>query len=241
MSRNSNSTSALVVLQDRELTYTQEQLPKLQTAALAQIAMVRQLEREGAARAIMAGLTLHRVKASLKRGEFLPWIKGSVKGVGYAQCNFYMRLAGVFVGKAKVSKPDLLALPGDQTELALDGGEGQARDFFAKLSRFVGECSLNELLDKHGIKTASKLGGLRETGDNGEDAAPALVDPEILRSQSMDEIGSAWERTRTLLIKENRLQHFVGRPEDIQAIVTGFRSLADEIERAAKPLLTKTA
>lgn len=50
------TTSSLVVLNSRELTYTQEQLPKVQAAAIEMISMVRQLEREGAARAIMAGL-----------------------------------------------------------------------------------------------------------------------------------------------------------------------------------------
>ena len=238
MPKHTKTSSALVVLSDRELSYNEEQLPKLQAAALEQIAMVGSLHREAAARAILAGLTLHRVKASLKHGGFLPWLKANVKGAGYSQCNFYMRLAGAFIEHAKVTKPDLLAMPGDQIALALDG-EGESRNFLGKLSKFVGNNSLSSLLDKYGIKSTKALGGSRETEESAP--LPVVTDPEVIRLQSMDEIGTSFGRVRALLIQENRLQYFVGHADQIKSIVDGFRSLADDIEKAAKPLLSKAS
>lgn len=232
------TSNALVVLGDKELTYSQEQLPKLQTAALQQISQIRQLEREGAARAVLAGLTLHRVKASVKFGQFLPWLKANVKGVGYAQCNFYMRLASVFVEKMHVRKPDILALPGDQTNLALDDANGEARVFFAKLSDFVGERSLNELLDKYDIKSAPKLGGAREPAADDTPTEPPT--PDQLYLQARDEIGSVISRAETLFLHENRLQYLVGHPEEIKGVATSLRALADKIEDAAKDLASAT-
>jgi hypothetical protein len=231
-------TSALVVLSDRELTYSEQQLPKLQAAALAQIAQIRSLERESAARAILAGLTLHRVKHSVKFGQFMPWLKTNVKGTGYAQCNFYMRLASCFVEKCHVKKPDLLALPGDQTSLAIDGqGEVEGRMLLTKLSEFVGQRSLNELLDKHGIKTATKLGGARETNSDDQDNPESAPSAEDLYLQSRDEIGSVLARAETLLLRENRLSHLAGHAEEIQGVVSTLRELADKVASAAKDLL----
>jgi hypothetical protein len=226
------------VVSSRELAYNEAQLPKVQQAALEQIARVRQLEREGAARAVLAGLSLHRVKASLKHGHFLPWLKANLDGKGYSQVNYYMRLALVFVEKAHVSKPALLALPSDQLSLQVDA-EGEAHEFFGKLDKFVGSASLNELLEKHGIKSLPKLGGAQSAEDKAEQDSSPISDPESIRLQSMDEISSAWERSRRLLIKENILQHFAGHPEKVQAIVQGYRELADEIEKAAKPLMSE--
>ncbi|MFA5266035.1 MAG: hypothetical protein WC378_19610 [Opitutaceae bacterium] len=237
MSKPSKNPTALVVLSDRELTYNEQQLPKLQAAAIAQIQQIRTLEREGAARAILAGLTLHRVKASLKFGQFMPWLKGNVQGVAYSQCNYYMRLASVFVEKCRVSKPDLLALPGDQTSLAITS-ETEGRALLEKLSAFVGDRSLRDLLEKHGIKNSPKLGGAR---DAGEKDPQAPVDPEMLYLQSRDEIGSVIHRAETLLISENRLQHLAGHPEEIRGVAESLRSLADKIEKAAEALLANKA
>src|SRR5690606_16247103 len=174
------------------LTYSEAQLPKLQAAALQQLAEIRRMERESAARAVLAGLTLIRVKHSLKHGQFLPWLKQHVQGVGYQQCNFYMGLAQVFVAKARITKPDMLALPGDQTALSLDA-EGEARGFFSKLEKFVGEASLNDLLDKHGLKK-KKLGGKRTSAADTGDGDDTPTDPEELAALKREEL-SEWLET----------------------------------------------
>ncbi len=240
MSKTSKSTSALVVLGDKELGFNAQQLPKLQAAALQLIDQVRLLERQSAGHAIMAGLTLHRVKVSLKFGEFMPWLKANVRGVRYSQCNYYMRLATVFVEKQHVKKPDLLALPGDQTSLAIDEqASDETRTFFLKLSEFVGDRSLNDLLEKYGIKGAPALGGAREKADTDE-PAPAPT-PEALYLQSRDEIGDLITRAEGLLLRENRLQFLVGHPEEINGVAASLRALADKVEAAAKDLTRKSA
>jgi hypothetical protein len=115
------------------------------------------MESKAAMGGILAGLTLHRVKASLPHGKFGAWVAqistsgGNLPAVKKSQASNYMRLALVFVEKAKVQKPDLLALPGDQTALEL-GDNAQHARFLGKLNGFVGDLSLNELLIKHGIK-----------------------------------------------------------------------------------------
>ena len=239
---DTKNTTALAILGDRSLSYDQAMLPKIQAAALQQLAEVARLGRERGARAILAGLALCRVKASLKHGQFLPWLKANV-GVGKTACNDYMRLALAFVEKAGVSKPDLLALPGDQTNLAIDESDEAQRRFFAKLEKFVGQSSLSELLEKHGIKGQPKLGGARlpEGQDDDESADTPPADPEALYLNARDEIGSSIERIERLLISENRLQYLVGHPEEIRGVVESLRALTTKLETAAGPLLSGTA
>ena len=242
MSKTDNkNTHALAILGDRALSYDQAMLPKIQAATLQQIAEVQRLGRERAARALLAGLGLCRVKASLKHGQFQAWLKAHVK-VGLVSCNNYMRLALAFVEKSGVSKPDLLALPGDQTSLAIDAGDDAQRRFFAKLEKFVGQSSLSELLAKHDIKGQPKLGGARlpdGQDDESDDAPPA--DPEALYLTARDEIGSSIERMERLLISENRLQYLAGHPEEIRGVVESLRDLTTKLETAAGPLLSGTA
>lgn len=239
---DTKNTTALAILGDRSLSYDQAMLPKIQEATLQQLAEVNRLGRERAARALLAGLGLCRVKASLKHGQFQPWLKAHVK-VGLVSCNNYMRLALAFVEKAGVSKPDLLALPGDQTNLAIDESDEAQRRFFSKLEKFVGQSSLSELLEKHGIKGQPKLGGARlpEGQDDDESADTPPADPEALYLTARDEIGSSIERIERLLISENRLQYLVGHPEEIRGVVESLRDLTTKLETAAGPLLSGTA
>lgn len=231
---DTKNTTALAILGDRSLSYDQAMLPKIQEATLQQLAEVNRLGRERAARALLAGLGLCRVKASLKHGQFQPWLKAHVK-VGLVSCNNYMRLALAFVEKAGVSKPDLLALPGDQTNLAIDESDEAQRRFFSKLEKFVGQSSLSELLEKHGIKGQPKLGGARLPEGQDDDAS---ADPEALYLTARDEIGSSIERIERLLISENRLQYLVGHPEEIRGVVESLRALTTKLETAAGPLLS---
>lgn len=170
---------ALTLVATPELRVADDDLKKLQRMAVNQIAAIGEMENRAAMGAILAGLTLHRVKASLPHGEFGPWITQITaedqKRTGGAflsqikarQCQYYMRLALIFLGKCRVAKPDLLALPGDQTELTLDGATGPAKRFADKLKGFVGDLSLNELLIRHGIKGV----GLKSALEEGEGGA----------------------------------------------------------------------
>lgn len=233
---DTKNTTALAILGDRSLSYDQAMLPKIQEATLQQLAEVNRLGRERAARALLAGLGLCRVKASLKHGQFQPWLKAHVK-VGLVSCNNYMRLALAFVEKAGVSKPDLLALPGDQTNLAIDESDEAQRRFFAKLEKFVGQSSLSELLEKHGIKGQPKLGGARlpEGQDDDESADTPPADPEALAAQKREELSRWVEEGHRLLITENACQHLA--PEDVRGFATGLDALHRTWRGAVKQLL----
>ncbi len=160
----SPSKHALTVIAQAQISTTME-ISKLQSVALQQLEMIRRMERDSALRAILVGLMLHRVKVSLKHGEFGPWIAENVEGVGKSQVNYYMRLATAFLEKTRLVKAELLAMPDNTTSLADDD---LARAFMSKAEKFVGDCSLNELLIKYSIK------GVVREGDDGENPnAPA--------------------------------------------------------------------
>lgn len=224
-------TSALVLLQDRQISASVE-LTKLQAAALHQLDTLARLNREAPVRAILVGLTLHKIKAVLKRGEFIPWIKQHVKGRGYVQCTYYMRLAVAFAEKTRVTKPEILAIAGDQTELAIEPADDTARRMMEKITKFVGESNLSELLDRYRIKETKKLGGARE-GNDSEDV-PEETDPEELYEQARDAIGAVLTSAEELLIRDNRLQHLAGHPEEIRGVVESLRRLAERVEAAAQ-------
>jgi hypothetical protein len=247
---NANRT-ALLVLADKTITAQGDQLAQLQRSAVAQLAAVPQMERQAAAHAILAGMSLHRVKASLPHGEFGKWLKqiptgggnaedqkrtsGSFLNVTERQCQFYMKLATTFVAKAKVTAPDVLALPGDQTQLALEGGEGEARVFFSKLSKFVGSKSLNELLAEHEIKTGKKLGGKREAGETDEDAPPAVPTAEDLAAQAKTELSDWLEQGRQLLITDNVCSRL--EAQDLQSFAGALDAMLAHWKRGARTIL----
>jgi len=156
---NAPSNYALTVLADAEIR-TVVTVSKLQAVAIDQLAAIPRIEREAALRAILCGLTLLRIKASLPHGQWEPWVRqvrgqtatsGSVLP-GVAQVRFYMRLAIAAIECTKATVPEIVSLPGNQTELALEPADESARRLMTKLVDFVGRSSLNELLSEHGIK-----------------------------------------------------------------------------------------
>ena len=237
---NQANRSALIVLADTKLTVQGDQLAQLQRSAVAQLQAVPQMERQAAAHAILAGMTLHRVKASLPHGEFGKWTAqistggGNLPKLGHSQLAHYMKLATVFVGKAKVTAPDVLALPGDQTQLALEGGEGEARNFFGKLSKFVGTKSLNELLGEHGIKGTKKLGGARATTDDNP-PPPAVPTAEELAAQAKTELADWMEQGRQLLITDNVCSRLAGA--DVRAFASALDSMLKHWRRGSAAIL----
>jgi hypothetical protein len=224
-------TSALAVLSDRQ-NCTPVQISKLQSVAIQQLAMVKGLERDAALRAILVGLTLHRIKASLAHGEFMPWIKAKVQGAAYRQCNYFLKLAAVFVEKTRVTRPEFLALPGDQTDLAIKPADAQARRFMDKATKFVGEASLNELLDEHRIKDTKKLGGRRDAGDS----APAKIDPERVAEMKREEASEWLARAQQLFVEENIFQHL--KPDERKTVVESLEAIAAKARAALKDSAT---
>lgn len=187
---------ALALIDDPKFAVEKSQLAKLQESAIAQLSAVQQLETNAAKGAVLSGITLLRVKASMPHGHFRKWTAqakwnaGSILTPGSRQrvASYYMALARTFLARAKVQKPALLALPGDQTALDL-GDSHPARDLMVKLEKFVGDCSLGELLAKYDIKAKKALGGARKAGEKEEGA---VLDPEEAEAQAQDEIGTAF-------------------------------------------------
>ena len=236
---SSAKLAALTVLEDRasELS-TVLQIKRLQAVAIEQLAAIPRMEREAALRAILAGLTLHRIKAALPHGTWMPWVKqipttgGNLPGL--SQCQYYMRLATAFVESAKVTAPELRTLPGDKIELALEPADAAARRFMEKAAKFVGDCSLNELLAREHVKDYKPLGGARPSKKDHRTEEEKLAE---LREIKRAELASWITTGRQLLIDENVCQ-FLPR-EEIEAIHGQLLDLKTEFTKAIQPLLKK--
>lgn len=163
--------TALTLLSDPQIATTGGKLAKLQATAIEQIDLIKRLESESALRAVLVGLALHRIKASLKHGEWGKWQTAHLEAKR-SQVGYYMRLAIVCLEQGGFTKPDLLQIAEGGTELA--HAEGPARRAFKKIQDFVGDKSLNELLCEHGLKnpgSGSGSGGSASPGPAGSDAA----------------------------------------------------------------------
>jgi len=231
--------AALAVLKEDQIT-TAVVISKLQAVAIEQLAAIPRIEREAALRAILAGVTLHRVKSGLVHGEFRRWLSqmstsgGHLPAVSKTQVNYYMRLATVALAKTSATKPELLAVLGDQTELSLEPADANARRFMDKLVKFVGTKSLNELLRDHGIKDGKKLGGARDKAD-----AEAPIDPEQLAEQAREEL-SAWHETgRQLLLTDNLCSRLA--PDEILTFDDALDAMLAQWRRGLKDTLAKPA
>jgi len=241
-----NTSNALALVADPAFAVANSDLEKLQFAAVAQIAAVAQMESNAARGGVLAGITLHRVKASLGHGSFRPWLESANVNFGshlsahsrVKIANNYMRLASAFLEKAKVTKPSLLALPGDQTAIEL-GDNHPSRDLFEKLDSFVGTLSLNELLIAHGIKDTKKLGGARTAGE-AEAEADAAPSPESLAATVRDEVGGAIERLETLILKEARLAHVAADHAFLRGVAQALGNLALKGDEKIRELLALT-
>lgn len=174
------TTNALAVVTSHELKAKDSDLEFLQKSVVAQLGKMSGLRQEESLRGLLVGMALYRIKASLPHGQFGKWCKSAINGTyGERYVNYLMKLALIFVEKCKVRKPELLALPGDQTELALDGMEGDQRRFTAKAIKFVGDLSLNELFIEHDIKPAGSTKNAKKKKPGGGDTSPAKTPQEL--------------------------------------------------------------
>lgn len=244
MSKTNKPHSALTVLSSTDLVAKDEQLTQLKTSATEQFAAISKMEGKAARCGILCGLTLHRLKASLPHGQFLPfvdqmWPKATFQNPATVRKSVsnYMRLAEVFVSKAKIGKPDILALPGDPLALEISD-QHEAKQLLEKLDAFAGESSLNELLIKHGIKGVGLKKALeQEENDDNPPPPPPPPTAEQLYFQYRDEVGLIINRAESLFVSEGALAHLVGHPEELEGVAKGLRALADKVEKQVADLL----
>jgi len=234
-----DSKTAAVVLFDPALSAARPLLKKFQARTIDAIEQIARTDRDNTDRRVLVGAALILAKELLPHGEFMKWLKAHVTGAGYTQCTYFMRAAAEFMKSAqgKLTSADLVPLAGNAGMLTL-AKKAQGTKLAGAVRGFVGEMTWTELLETYGIRDAKKVGGPRGTGDDGEPEAP---DPEQLYLFSRDEIGGAITAAESLLLKENRLQHLAGHPEEIRGVVASLRALADKVEAAAQPLLKKSA
>ncbi|MBC8010048.1 MAG: hypothetical protein H7067_08125 [Burkholderiales bacterium] len=232
MSRSAYALS--LVTETRIAAKEDPALADLQRSAIEQLKIISGLRREEALRALLVGAQLLRIKESMPRGTWMPWIEENIK-TGQRWVNYLMRLALIFFEKTRVSKPELLALPGDQAELALDGLHGAQRVFVEKAVKFVGDLSTSELLEKHKIKGTAKVGGAREKGED----APEVLTPEQLAAKKKEELGEWLATGRQFLIHENVCQ-FLDEPaihafaDSLNALRTEWRAGLNDLLKQAK-------
>lgn len=233
MGKTSSTKSALVVLNGSPLSLEKTALKKLQARTIDAVELIARSDRDNVQRRIIAGMALLVVKEQLAHGDFLPWLKKNVSGAGYTQCTYFMRAALCFLDGAVLGRADLLTLTAGAGTLTL-AKKAQGTKLVGAVRHFCADLSWTELLEREKIRETKPLGGAREAGAD-EPAAPQ--DAEQLYLFSRDEIGGVITQAETLLLKENRLQHLAGHPEEIRGVVTSLRALADKVEAAANPLL----
>lgn len=208
------------------------QLARFQKATIEALRFIEKSDIVTTRRKVVIGFALHCIKASVKHGAWLPWLKANVQGKAYAQVNYYMRAATACAEKMKLGAPDLLTLP--QTKINALTLDVKADDHFhAKVAKFCGELTFNELLDKHGIKETKKLGGARTAGD----ATAAPIDPEELAANTREELGAYIAQGRQLLIEENICQRLPA--DDIRAFDASAEALLADWRKANAAILKK--
>ncbi|MFA6168790.1 MAG: hypothetical protein WC700_19355 [Gemmatimonadaceae bacterium] len=205
---------------------------KLKARTLKEVSAVFKLEKQAAAGAIIAGFNLHRTKASLPHGKFVPFLEkelaaagGWSAGTATKNASFYMRLATAFYEKAGLKQVDVIT--------ALDGNKTTGKALRASLEKFVGDQSLTELLIKHGIKgvglkTALGNGDDDQGGGDG-DLTPAQK-AEQARTQAWEESWTSTQRLRAAFSEPEKLQ-LLDDPkqlETLKAELVAINKLADE-------------
>lgn len=226
--------TAVAVVPDPKPNSQLLRISNLQAIATEQSKLIDRIHEEAALRCVLLGRILREIKDGLAHGQWGPWLKSDFAG-SQSKANQVMRLSVEIEAAAKLTKVEKLALPANATvDLAVQPEDAAARSAFAKMQKLVAGKSFRDLLDEYGIMEKAKLGGARTKGG---DAATPPMDGEQLYLFAMDEIGGAIMQAETLLIKENRLQHLVGHPNEIRAVVESLRAMADKVEKAASKIL----
>jgi hypothetical protein len=220
----SNKAQALAVLHDHQISTVE--ISTIGEICRKHLEEIRRVEKMTAQRAIVLGITLWKVRLALPHGKWTPWQEEHLSS-GKSYVNYFMRLALVFLMKSRATKVELRALPSDSVELS--AGDEISRALLGRLEKFVGDCSLHELLVKHGLK-----GVARDAGDDQADAdATTAGGEQMLFTEVCDHFFSL---RRTLCTRETLLRL---QPDQLDAakrelgeIVSSFNALYAEARGA---------
>jgi hypothetical protein len=233
MPKGEKHSSALVI--NGALLTNKQRLASFQQKTAKQLALIGRAEKENVTRRVAVGVALHVIKESLPHGEWTPWTEKHVlTQVGQRQMHYIMAAGAVFIEQCAIKPPEVAALTGGKFTLAAK--EGPLKKLAAAATDFVGDLTWGELLAKHEIKEGPvTLGGARAHAA----AKPKSQSAEQLYLFARDEIGSAIETVERVIVKDNLLAHLVDHPQEVAGVVESLRRVADEVEKAAKPLLKK--
>lgn len=227
MKGNFKATGALALLDSVALASPDKgAMHKWQQVVAEQINEIARAERMTPRRAIAVGLMLHAVKATLKHGEFGPWMKQMLTELTFwtdatakVNASYFMRLSIAFVEHSKATKDELAALQG-HGGLELETAKGEAGKLMKRLDTFCGESSLAELLADHGIKNGGSAGSSGKVID-----IPSSKDDPLLADTAAHLIG-----LREIILNKDTLKRFTAKQladieRQVAALPEEFRKL----------------
>jgi len=134
-------------------------LERIEASIMRDIQLSGKLDKAGAMVGIKIGLALQSAKSLLRHGEYEGWVASRFGDVfSERRAQYYAKLAASFL---RSSDGSTLALPaprdaGNWLVVADEGSQLQKA-----VESFVGDMTIGELLDKHGVRPAKAKGGWR--------------------------------------------------------------------------------
>ncbi len=154
MKGNFKATSALALLDNTKVAATE--VKRFGEGIALSFDEIARTEKMNASRAILIGMGLPILKASMKHGEFRPWLEANVtrsniwtKATAIKNASLYTRLAAKFIELAKPAAGEVLAITNGKAILGMPGKSLEAARLCAAIDEFVGERSLSDLLNEY--------------------------------------------------------------------------------------------
>jgi hypothetical protein len=134
-------------------------LERLEASIQRDIQLSGRLDKAGAMVGIKIGLALQAAKALLRHGEYEGWV-ASRFGDAFSErrAQYYAKLAASFMRSAEGGQL-AMPLPREAGNWLVVADEGSALQ--KSVEAFVGDMTIGELLDKHGVRPAKAKGGWR--------------------------------------------------------------------------------
>jgi len=160
MANPEEKSAVLAVFSTSKLSTSQR--ARLVDVAKAQLTTLVNHRAEAPYRAILTGLTLHRIKADCAHGEWMPLYEQILKNVKFCTpktaqtyCSQWMRAATEFLVEAKMATPEAVAIATSGNELSLETTDANERTFVSKMEKFIDGRSLDELLIDLGLRNGA--------------------------------------------------------------------------------------
>lgn len=230
MKGNFKAKYALTVLGSVPIKNEQSSLlTKFKRATVAMISEIDEAERNNAIRATLAGVCLLTVKASMKHGEWSPWLKQNVTGQSQRRVQQLMRLGFHFVEKARVDQAQLLSLTqeGSITDLSV------RKTIVEAATKFAAGRSLTELLIARGIIPSPDLDDDAEQETSGG-GTPTLQAGE---SNFLQDVAEWLLNLRKITTDPEKLKEIPKR--ELSALVKDAEQWLEDMNKAVAALTQK--